>query len=105
MFSRFLSVSTVSSNKDKLYTVYNVTITEILEKGYFLYFVPLLFQFYFVYVLNLILLYHVFLFICFYIFTDLSIVRYSYFFFISDYILYYFAFQLLNLLIDDHFIM
>lgn len=61
MFSRFLSVSTVSSNKAKLYTVYNVTITEILEKGYFLYFVPFLFQFYFIYVLNLILLYHVFL--------------------------------------------
>lgn len=55
--------------KTKLWTVYNVTVAEILEKGYFLYFVPLLFQFYFINVLNLILLYHVFLFIFFYIFT------------------------------------
>lgn len=107
VFRRFLSVSTVSSLiKTKLYTAYNVTITDILEKGYFLYFVPLLFQFYFIYILNLILLYHVFLiYLCtfsFQPFLIISIVRFSYFFFIADYILYYFAFQL-NLLIDDHF--
>lgn len=94
MFRRFLSVSTVSSNKAKLYTVYNVTITEILEKGYFLYFVPLLFQFYFINVLNLILLYHVLFiyYVCMSIpFLIISIVSYSYFFFISNDILYYFA--------------